>query len=319
MPHHFIADSRPLAGRLRRAVIEGVAIVAAMAGLFGSAPAVAWLGSAPLPAAAAAPSAYETLIDLRPVTFTMTVDWVKVPVTSSIEELASNPMFWRSMHFDDWDRLPSEVRDRALPRMMERYSAVVADPGWWPLLGAADWDMVPQPVRAVLFPRMIEHWADVYGLTRIRGVNPGLMVTTLNAVMMAESWFEHRGINVNEWGNRDLGLGGCSDRCRRVLGEMAEAGHLDFSLAEEDYFNPWHSTRALVVWFGLELARANCNLDLAVRAYHRGFETAVDGEGVEYLTTVKRLRRRYFGDESPSPTLQTLRGWSSRAIPDTTH
>ena len=300
---------------LRRHVwIATIVIVLGFERLAGfAAPALRHYLNVPLPRIPTAPSAYQTLADLQPVDFTMTVNWSKVRVTSTAEQLASNPMFWRNMHFDDWDRVPRETRALALSRMMERYRPAVSGPATWSRLEAADWDMVPQPLRAVLFPRMIEHWANTYGLTHIYYLDPDRVIATLNAVMMAESWFEHRGININQWGNRDLGLGGCSDRCRRILGEMASEGDLDFALTDEDYFNPWHATRALVVWFGLELIRSDGNLALAVRAYHRGFEAASAGEGAEYLANVKRLRLRYFGGQVESDTWLRLRTWAEQS------
>jgi len=302
--------------RHQRVWIAAVVIVLGFERLAGlAAPALRHYLVVPLPHVPAAPSPYQTFADLRPVTFTMTVNWSKVPVASTAEQLTSNPLFWRNMHFDDWDRLPPDIRRLALDRMTERHRRAGAGPAVWSRLDAWHWDMVPQPLRAVLFPQMIRYWANSYGLTRIYHLDPERVVATLNAVMMAESWFEHRGINVNPWGNRDLGLGGCSNRCRRILGDMAEAGDLDFALGDDDYFNPWHATRALVVWFGLELIRAEGDLSLAIRAYHRGFETASSSrdEGAEYLANVLRLRDRYFGPQVESPTWQALRVWAAES------
>lgn len=309
-------DPRARRRRLQRVWIATIVIVLGFERLAGlAAPAFQHYFVVPLPSVPEAPSAYQVFADLRPVTFTMTVEWSKVPVSSTAEQLTSNPLFWRNMHFDDWDRLPPDIRQLALDRMTARYRRAGAGPAVWTRLDAAHWDLVPQPLRAVVFPQMIRYWAERYGLTRIYHLDPGRVVATLNAVMMAESWFEHRGINVNQWGNRDLGLGGCSNRCRRILGEMAEAGDLDFALSDEDFFNPWHATRALVVWFGLELIRADGNFELAIRAYHRGFETAVSSraEGADYLANVLRLRDRYFGPEVESPTWQVLRAWAAQA------
>lgn len=296
---------------VRRTAITVAILVLGIARMIGfAAPALRPYWDVPPPQAPTALSPYELLVDLRPVSFTMTVNWNKVRLTSTAEHLASNPMFWRNMHFDDWDRLPADIRHTALSRMTARHRRVAAGPAVWSHLSAADWDLVPQPLRAVLFPRMIEHWANAYGLTAIYHLNPEQVTDTLNAIMMAESWFEHRGINVNQWGNRDLGLGGCSNRCRRILAEMADAGDLDFALSEDDYFNPWHATRALVVWFGLELIRSDGHIDLAVRAYHRGFEAASAGEGHEYLSNVNRLRGLYFAADVESPTWLTLQSWA---------
>lgn len=295
----------------RRTAITVAVLVLGIERMVGfAAPALKTYWGVPPPAPPAAISPYELLVDLRPVSFTMTVNWNKVRLTSTAEHLASNPMFWRNMYFDDWDRLPADLRQTALSRMTARHRRVAAGPQVWSRMSAADWDLVPQPLRAVVFPRMIEHWAEAYSVTNIYHLDPEHVIDTLNAIMMAESWFEHRGINVNEWGNKDLGLGGCSNRCRRILAEMSEAGDLDFALSEEDYFNPWHATRALVVWFGLELIRSDGDIDLAVRAYHRGFKAAAGGDGLEYLSNVNRLRARYFTGDLSSPTWVALRLWS---------
>lgn len=281
--------------------------------VFGSsvAPAVPPQWNGPRTPDALAPSIYEAIVDGRPVSFTLTVNWHKVRVTTTMERLSSDPFLWRNMHFDDWDRIPAAPRADALDSMLGRYATALAGPDVWAQLTAADWDVVPQPVRAVVFPRMVAHWARVYGLTNIYALSPALVIDTLSAVMMAESWFEHRGVNVNAWGNRDVGLGGCSDHCRRTLAKMAETRDVDFTVAEEDYFNPWHATRALVVWFGLELVRADGDLDVAVRAYHRGFPSAMDAKGDAYLATVGRLRSRYFRGSTASPTWRVVRAWAA--------
>ncbi len=96
---------------------------------------------------------------------------------------------------------------------------------------------------------------------------------------------------------------------------MAERGVLDFSFTDDDYFNPWHATRAAVVWFGLELARARGDVPLAIRAYHRGFEAAHAGEGAAYLENVLRVRERYFASSLKSPTWRALRGWAWPSAP----
>jgi hypothetical protein len=255
-------------------------------------------------------SPYRSLVDLRPVSLTLTVHWQKVPVTTTMERLLRDPFLWRNMNFDDWDRVPSALRAAALERMVERYEPVLTEPNAWATTDTDLWDYVPQPIRAAVFQRMVSHWEAYYGLAERYALNPSDVRDTLNAVMMAESWFEHRAINVNAWGNRDLGLGGCSDRCRRVLTELSVGCEIDFVLAEQDYFNPWHASRALVTWFGLELVNAGGDLDLAVAAYHRGFHQATDERGEQYMKNVRRLRDKFFSGQSPSPTWDALQGWS---------
>jgi hypothetical protein len=90
----------------------------------------------------------------------------------------------------------------------------------------------------------------------------------MNAIVMAESWFEHRASHTNPDGDRDIGLGGSSDYCRRTLQRVADEGVVDFTLREADYFDPWRATRVVAVWFELMLQEANGDLDLAIRSYH---------------------------------------------------
>ena len=256
-------------------------------------------------------SVYDAVADRRPLDVTVTRNWKKVRFESSADELTAAPSIWMEMHFGDWDRLPADVRKRGLARLRHRFIGVVAGPVQWSSMTPRDWDAVPQPVRMVVFPLMIEWWVDHYALGAAYGLSHRLVADTVSAIVMAESWFQHRADVVNEWGNRDIGLGQCSNRCRKDLARMAAAGLLEFSLSDDDYLNPWHATRAAVVWFGLELARAEGDVGLAIRAYHRGSAAAADGAGAEYAHNVRRLRRQYLSSTSPrSPTWQRLAAWA---------
>jgi hypothetical protein len=255
------------------------------------------------------------LADTRPLDVTVTRNWKKVHFQTSADELTASPSIWLDMHFGDWDRLPADVRRRGLTRLRHRFGSAVAGPGAWSVMTASEWDAVPQPIRMVAFPLMIEYWVGEYELGSAFHLASPLMTDTVSAIVMAESWFQHRSDVVNEWGNRDVGLGQCSNRCRKELARLAKMSLIGFSLLDDDYLNPWHATRAAVVWFGLELARAEGDVDLAIRAYHRGFDAASRGEGDEYLENVRRLRRKYFGPKPErSPTWQRLVLWAqSRA------
>lgn len=258
-----------------------------------------------------------SLADRRPLDVTVTRNWKKVRVESSPDELTGSPSIWMDMHFADWDRLPADVRDRGLARLRHRFRTAVAGPAVWSAMSAEDWDAVPQPIRMVVFPLMIEHWVNHYALGRAFQLIDARITETVSAIVMAESWFQHRADVVNEWGNRDVGLGQCSNRCRRDLARIADRGLLDFSFEDDDYLNPWHATRAAVVWFGRELARAEGDVDLAIRAYHRGFEAAARGEGEEYADNVRRLRRTYLASRPRrSPTWERLGTWARSRPPD---
>jgi hypothetical protein len=76
---------------------------------------------------------------------------------------------------------------------------------------------------------------------------------------------------------------------------------------DADYEDPWQASRVLVLWFGLMLDETGGDLDMAIRAYHRGSPLARLGEGEEYLSIVHTRRARYMRGESTSPTWHWLR------------
>ena len=47
-------------------------------------------------------------------------------------------------------------------------------------------------------------------------------------------------------------------------------------------------------------------MDLAIRAYHRGLDNAMDERGDAYLARVVRLREQYIRSQKASPTWQFL-------------
>ena len=128
------------------------------------------------------------------------------------------------------------------------------------------------------------------------------MAQTIGAIIMAESWFEHRAFNENPYGNRDLGLAQCSDHCRRAIAVMAAAGELQFSPTEADYLDPRIGSYIATVWFERELRRAEGDMSLAIRAYHRGLDAAMDEKGDVYLAKVEQLRDRYIRTQRTSPS-----------------
>lgn len=259
-------------------------------------------GPPPLPASA-------TLLDLRPLTVTLTIRWHRVSVQTTVDRFMRDPFFSRNMHFGNWDSLRADVREPSLAAMRARHGRVLHGPPVWSEMSVHDWDRVPQPMRMIAFPLMIDYWVGQEEVGRELDLEHEIVTRTISAIVMAESWFEHRAFFENAWGNRDIGLGQCSNRCRRELARMAARGTVDFVFTDEDYFNPWHATRAAVVWFGLELARARGDLNLAIRAYHRGFEAAERGEGDDYLENVLGVRQRYFTGEVSSPTWRAMRAW----------
>lgn len=243
------------------------------------------------PAPAVAPmDIYPLFLDERPLDITITAVWQKLPMTVTHEHVRRNPTLWRWMHLDDWDRLPSGLRAEGLDAMIDRYTRFLEQPHRWAAMEATDWDYVPQPVRAIAFGRMVEYWVDHYGVGRAHGLHRRDVVETLHAIVMAESFFEHRAVNANRRGNRDLGVAQASDFAREHLDRMFERGDIDFTMDDDDYFNPWLGTRFVAAWMAMLLEEVGGDLDNAVRAYHRGSRRALRGFGDDYLETVRRRR-----------------------------
>lgn len=237
---------------------------------------------------------------------TTTPSWTKVAETVTVDRLRTDLTLWRRMHFGDWDRIPPGIREIGLRAMLRAYAPLITDRSAWPRMTASDWDKVPQPIRAMAFLRMIWYWASVERLGREFDLRPERLAQTVAAIVMAESWFEHRAVNENPWGNRDLGLAQCSDHCREELVRMAQDGLISFLPATRHYFNPWVATRIATVWFERELLLGDGDVELAIRAYHRGQENAMDERGDDYLARVLSLRERYIRTQRTSPTWQFL-------------
>lgn len=239
------------------------------------------------------------LFDETPVPITITALWQKLPRVVTVHQLHTDRTIWRQMHFGDWDKVGNPTRDQALASMLARYRHILDRPEGWAALTVHDWDLIPHPIRAFAYQRMIEHWTSYYDVGSGYAESPRIVADTVAAVVMAESWFEHRAYNENPWGNRDLGLAGCSDHCRRVLGEMADEGLVDFRLEDDEYYDPRNGTRVAAIWFGRELVRADGDIDLAIASYYRGLNAAKRGEGREYVANVHRLRERYIRNQNP--------------------
>lgn len=259
-----------------------------------------------IPAVAPAPALLLSVSDRRLVAITLTTPaWSKVRRVVTAEALRTDRRLWRQMHVGDWDRVPHDIREPALRRMIDAYAPVFEGPRRWRQMSAGDWDDVPQPIRAMAYLRMIWHWAAAERVGVEFGLEPRRVAHSIGAIVMAESWFQHRAINENEWG-RDLGLAQCSTFCQRMMAVMALVGAVRFAPTEADYFNPWVATRVATVWFERELHRAAGDVDLAIRAYHRGIDDAWDEKGSAYLERVLRLRAGYIRGQTASPAWRTL-------------
>jgi hypothetical protein len=244
--------------------------------------------------------------DLRPLDVVTTVRWQKVPITVSRHQFLIDQTIWQRMHFEDWDRLPADVRTPALDRLLVRYGHLVSARHAWPTMTAADWDGVPQPIRAMAFVSLIEHWVDYYDVGGSFDLDRRDVRQTVKAIAMSESWFDHRATGANPDGSVDIGLGGASDFARRTIRAWYADGRCDFTMEDADYLDPWLATRWLAFWFEVMLQEADGDIALAIRAWNWGIGRAAAGAGEEYLATIERRRERYFEGPSRSPTWRRL-------------
>jgi hypothetical protein len=244
--------------------------------------------------------------DVTPVTVTVTRNWEKFTLVRPRYEFLTDAVLWRQMHFDDWDRLDTASRYEGLTRLLAMHGHLVADPSLWRRMTPLEWDDVPQPVRAMAIVGMIEYWIRFYAVGAAYELDPQLVLRTAKAIAMSESWFDHRAVYVNGDGSTDVGVGGASLFAREALRRLHDRGLADFTLRDQEYFNPWLASRWLAFWLALTLDEARGDLDLATRAYNVGIGRAGRGWGQEYLAGVERRRRRYFEGPSDSPTWSAL-------------
>lgn len=244
--------------------------------------------------------------DQTPTTVVTTANWRKVTTTVPRYQFVSDHTIWRRMHFEDWDRLVAEARTLGLARLLERYGRLITARDAWPSMSAHDWDQVPQPIRAMAFVGMIEHWVEFYAVGAAFSLDRREVMQAVKAIAMTESWFDHRATYMNRDGSIDIGLGGASGFARRVIRRWYKQGLCDFTLEDEEYYNPWLAARWLAFWFDLMLQEAAGDLELAIRAHNWGIGRAMEGAGDEYLRMVQRRRDRFFEGPSRSPTWRTL-------------
>jgi len=236
---------------------------------------------------------YASLVDSTPLIVAVYANGEYAPWRTTVHAIRTDVAMWRRMHLVNWNSVPTELRARGLDALLASHRSVLMNPQVWDRMTVRDWDIVPQPVRTVAYRQMIAYWTGFYAIGRPYDLRPGLVSETTAAIVMSESWFDHRAMHRDRSGNTDVGLAQASDFARARMQELHRLGVVDVDFAMDDYFNPWSATRFATLWFGLLLDEATGDLDLAVRAYNRGIANAQDERGSAYLAAVKRRLHRF--------------------------
>jgi hypothetical protein len=279
-----------------------VAVIAAVAAIATATAADRWLRVTTFESMPAV-SPPEIGLFAPPVVLAVTVSapGQRAPWVATDQELRRSVELWKRMHLEDWNGVPLPLQSAALDNMLMQYAGILNNPAAWDRMTVFDWDTVPQPVRTVAYRRMVAYWAGFYDVGAEFNLAAGTVADTLAAIVMSESWFDHRARAMNRDGTWDVGLAQASSYARERLRQLNAHGAVDAALSEEDYNNPWMATRFVALWMKLMLQESGGDMERAIRAYNRGSADAMDALGATYLSTVQQRLGRYIRNvDSPS-------------------